>query len=494
MTAERKTLYEVLGVSVHAKTHEIARAYSRLRAEMQKETSAPNPRLAAMAKVAYETLTDSSRRAEYDESIGLVASLAQKKRKFLLGAAAIVVGTFAVVFGWFMLQRPARAPSGERIPTTAELLQSVGPRVGRVQGALISGEVRELGLAVETGESEMMIPCTAMPPGMALTVVEGATTLRAELARVHEPEGLCQLLVKGVRDGARPRPQLPPPGETLQAIVLDAKGEPQARQVSLVRTLPDAKGQAFAVKAAVALANGTPIFDAQERLVGVVVSPHAYGEGITAALGAGRIAQARGPAAAAAQAAKAGEGAAPAAPASGAAPQASVSPAPLPSPARGRGLGRMVGEGFATLWKEDDVDRSLVEVLDDVKKGSVGLPLAYWTRWEGRDGQVHQPHCRVEGPGFTVADYAQVPTEADAEGYWLCAITRFQAELDDLPVGEYTFTQYVDGRQVAERSIRIERRFFTPGRLMILVVVAGGAMLLWMRRKRAVVNEVDRVF
>jgi hypothetical protein len=479
MTAGRQTFYEVLGVSAHAKTHEIERAYARIRTDMQSETSIPDARRTAITKVAYETLRDSGRRAEYDESIGLVATLARKKRKFLWGLAAVIAGTFIVVPAWFLLQRPARAPTGERLPSVAELVQSVGPRVGRVQGAMVSGEVRELGLAVETGQGEMTMPCTGLPPGMALAVIEGATTLRAELGRYDEAERLCRLAVKGVRDGAKPRPQLPPPQETLQAIVLDAKGEPQARAVSLARAIADPKGPAFAVKAAVALPNGTPIFDAQERLVGTVVAPHDYGDGIIAALGAARIVQGRG-----------GNAVASAAPA----PTTPPTKAQTASTPAVRGLGTQVGEGFTTLWKEDR-DGSLLEVLDDVKKGSVGLPLAYWTRWRGGDGQVHASRCRVTGPGgTTVADYDQVPTEADTDdGYWYCALTRFQVELDDLPVGEYTFTQFVDGRQVAEASTRMERRIFTPGRLLILVPLLGLGLLLFLRRKRAVVNEVDRV-
>ena len=142
MAAGRKTLYEVLGVGAHAKQHEIARAYAHMRADMKKEHSAPDPRLAAMAKVAYETLSDPGRRAEYDDSIGLAATLARKKRKFFGGIAAVVLGTIAVFVAWMLWQRPAHAPTGERLSTVAELVQSVGPRVGRVQGASMSGEVR----------------------------------------------------------------------------------------------------------------------------------------------------------------------------------------------------------------------------------------------------------------------------------------------------------------------------------------------------------------
>ena len=181
MVAGRQTLYEVLGVSAHAKTHDIARAYQRIRADMKKETTAPDPRFAALAKMAYDTLSDSTRRAEYDESIGLVATLVKKKRRFLGGAAAVAAGTIGVFVGYMLWQRPAHAPTGELLSSPAELLQSVGPRVGRVQGAMVSGEVRDLGLAVETGEGEMMLPCDGIAPGMALAVVK-ASAISCEFA------------------------------------------------------------------------------------------------------------------------------------------------------------------------------------------------------------------------------------------------------------------------------------------------------------------------
>ena len=63
MAQNKKTLYEVLGVSPNAKNTDIGLAYNRFRAAMQKEDAAPDPRGAAMAKVAFETLSDPERRA-----------------------------------------------------------------------------------------------------------------------------------------------------------------------------------------------------------------------------------------------------------------------------------------------------------------------------------------------------------------------------------------------------------------------------------------------
>src|SRR6187549_1236601 len=76
----KKTLYEVLGVPRDARAGDIRDAYSRLTAEMRKESAPPDPHLAAMAKVAVETLTDPAKRAEYDKSLGLLKRVAAPAR------------------------------------------------------------------------------------------------------------------------------------------------------------------------------------------------------------------------------------------------------------------------------------------------------------------------------------------------------------------------------------------------------------------------------
>ena len=60
--------------------------------------------------------------------------------------------------------------------------------------------------------------------------------------------------------------------------------------MSAGRGLADGNGAALQIDAQAPLPNGTPIFDKQARLVGLVAMPHGFGEGIVAALGAARIA------------------------------------------------------------------------------------------------------------------------------------------------------------------------------------------------------------
>jgi hypothetical protein len=509
MTDNNKTLYEVLGVPRHAKVAEIGWAYNRIKAELQKETSAPNPRLAAMAKVAFETLSDPARRAEYDATLSdprrraehdaalgsAVPSERPAKKKKKRGSAAMVASVVALIIvvagaGYYFFGRPpariAERP-GEKALSPQEIVAAVAPHLGRVQGALMSGEVRDLGVAVATGENEMVTTCRGMVSGMLLTVKTAEATSRAELARANEELDICTLTVKGAAAGIKIRPGVPGSQEKIQAVLVNAAGQPEARQVSVARAIKEAKGPAYEIKAATPLPNGTPTFDSQARLVGIVVTPHAFGEGVVVALGAARIAQARGAAAEATVAAAATS--TPAAPAQGepatAPARESTPPSSVPPPRRGP-RGSILSEGFATLWKEDERG-AMIEVLDKPKTGAVGDPIAYWTLWTGRNVASNPgTHCLVTfGPDEdVVADYEQVPGIKSPDGYWYCALTRYQVDLGDLPVGDYRFTIFVDGQNVAEASTRIERKFWTRDKYAIIVVVVGFGLLFLVNRKK----------
>ena len=518
----KKTLYEVLGVPRDAKTGDIRDAYSRLTAHMRKESTAPDPRLAALAKVALDTLANPEKRAHYDRSLEIPKpdrperperddeppivfrrpSTVRAARKGGRGPAIVSAAVLLLAAGgaayWYFMMGPAAkpaTPAADAGLSPQQVAEEVSPRIGRVQAALMSGEVRELGIAVAAAENEMITTCRGFVAGAQLTVkVANHVAQRAELARVHEALDICTLSVKGAGAGLKLRGSVVAPSEKLLAVVPHRTGgQPVWRPVSAAKPIQDPKGAALEVKSAEPLENGTPVFDAQARLVGLVVAPHAYGEGVVAALGASRITESRGAIANALAAEKsAASASAPSALAPGAAPSAREPSASLPPPATRRGgRGTMVAEGFTTLWREHD-DGDISEILDDVKKGKVGYPLAYWTQWTGRDTSRHQPvHCRIvhNESDVAFADYDQRPFEIEADGYWYCALTRFSTSLEDLRPGAYTFTIFVDGRPAAEGTIRMERAYITPTRLMGIVVFVG-AFLLWLiRRKRAVVTE-----
>src|SRR5262249_42301392 len=151
--------------------------------------------------------------------------------------------------------------------------------------------------------------------------------------------------------------------------------------------------------------------------------------------------------------------------------------------------GSIVADGFTTLWKEN-ARGALIEVLDNPKTGAIGDPIAYWTLWKGRDVASNpQTHCIVTfGEGEdeeVIADYDQVPGIAGPDGYWYCALTRFQVNLSELPVGDYHFIIFVDGEEVADGTTRIEKKFWTRDKYALIVIILGGGLLYFVRRKKA---------
>lgn len=69
------------------------------------------------------------------------------------------------------------------------------------------------------------------------------------------------------------------------------------------------------------------------------------------------------------------------------------------------------------------------------------------------------------------------------------AARRRRAAIGPLPrlrVGDYHFEIFVDGRGVAENSIRIEKRFFTRGTWGVIAIVAGLGLLAFLRRNKVV--------
>jgi hypothetical protein len=291
MAQNNKTLYDVLGVPRKAKFTDIGRAYNRIRADQQKESTAPDSRLLAASKVAYDTLSDPDRRDEYDRVLagpGFVA----KHRKPVIAAASLAVVTAAVA-GYYFASRSA-GPSGEKPLEPQELLAAVAPQIGRVQMALMSGEVRDLGTAVTIGENEMVTTCRGMTAGAQLSVKIGELSTKGEMGKANQDLDICTLSVKETAGNIRVREGFPAANEKLAAVFLGPTGKPLLRPASVARFIDDPQGKVIEIKSAIPLPNGTPVFDQRARLVAIVTASNASQAGLTVALPGSRIVQGRG--------------------------------------------------------------------------------------------------------------------------------------------------------------------------------------------------------
>jgi len=298
MSEPNKTLYEVLGVSSNAKATDITRAYNRILNDQKMETSAPNPRLVAQAKVAHETLSDPDKRDEYDALLRrrMLTGRSAKNKPFVIGAAA--VAAIAILgIGYSMWHSHSLEEAARPKPMSPDqLLAFVGPNLWHVQGALMSGEVRDLGTAAAIQENKLVTTCQGLAAGMVITVKAGDATATAELASPNEALDVCVLTAKGVTAGLKLR-GVPGSNDKLQAVFVNASGRLETRQVSGARPVAEAQGPALEVKAAAPLPNGTAIFDEYGNLAGLVVTPHPASEGSVFAIATGRFTQAKGTAA-----------------------------------------------------------------------------------------------------------------------------------------------------------------------------------------------------
>lgn len=282
-----KTFYEVLGVKRTAHAQDIERAYFRLREKIQRDDDA---RRAAVVKVAYATLSDPQSRAEYDASLAEPRHPVRVIDLFIGAAGLLLVGIVLWIGYRYFFAGPASAPPARTIVDAPRLLQDVGRHVSRMQAALVSGEVRDLGLAVEIGEGRMAASCRELSPGTALTVRQGSTVLRAEALSAPSPTQPCVLEVQGVRSGVALRPTAPTAEDKLYAIVR-GDGAPEIQPVTFNGVVQAPTGAAFTLRAKAALPNGTPVFDGHEALVGLVLEPQALAPGATLVMPASRIAE-----------------------------------------------------------------------------------------------------------------------------------------------------------------------------------------------------------
>lgn len=362
------TLYEVLGVKHDAKTTDITRAYKRIVAELASETAAPDARLAARAKVAYETLSDPDKRDEYDKSLRVAATRKPARRVTALVAGVAVLVGGAIVASMYAARSKEAEAAG---PLTPEQLLALGERLALpMEETRISGEVAHTGVAVATGQYEMVTPCHTLAAGAQILVGVGAKASHADMARADVERDICMLRVKDSNDAiAKLRASDPVAGEKVYTVVRMGPKPSELREGHVTRVIPGAKGgKAYEIVLPGTIPNGSPLLDVRGNMVGIVTAPHDFGAGLTVALAASRISQTVGVERAATERAESAVAAQPKTSNGTVDDDARVSSSPAPASVGGKP--RNLGEAYRQVDEQRDraVDQAVNQSVNGTTK------------------------------------------------------------------------------------------------------------------------------
>lgn len=327
MAAQKKTLYEILGIPQDANSLDIGLAFQRRSSELQRAVP-QDPHAMAFVHEAHEVLADPKRRAAYDASLVTAAEKAaaagqatdlvlegdegdekpRSKRYVPLVGAAVAI--FVVLF--FVL-RAGRAP--EAPPKAAEpvveapkpappplvalrahqILPAALLSVGRVMSYEMSGRAVPVGLAVAVEPGAMVTTCHGIAGNSQMVVRYGAESLSANLSATDEVLDLCKLAVTGMN--ARPieiAADEAKAGDKIFVLGANAAGDFALTEgtVKSVRIASGVKVLELSVPIAPS-ASGGAVFDVYGRLVGIATTPHRYGANLNAAISSAWVSQMR---------------------------------------------------------------------------------------------------------------------------------------------------------------------------------------------------------
>lgn len=277
MYGQKQTLYDVLRLPRDASQGDIVRTYRRLSAEMEKESSAPNPRRATLVREAYEVLSDPQKREAYDKSLRdpkfLGASDAPPSRsRWILLAAVIAVGLAAAWY--FIAGRESGEPLGRGAGKSLQEVQTaVSVAVGRVNRIEMSGARSALGTAVAVEDGVMLAPCQGIAPGVQVVVRIPPRDIPAQLRTADEASGLCKLSMSGGASWPLPMTGLAPNvGDRIYAVNLNAQGEAVVSAGEVRKVTPGAIGRIIESTARAGTPiDGAPLLDVDGRVVAIAL-------------------------------------------------------------------------------------------------------------------------------------------------------------------------------------------------------------------------------
>jgi hypothetical protein len=265
---EPRSLYEILRVPTDAKPQDIERAYRRIKAEMQKETTPPDPRLRVMVEHAHDVLMDPTRREAYDKQWFAPKAQIVRARRSPLAMAAIAAAVLAVAAAaWVALREPEVAPQTAARPKL-EVQQAVAMAVGRLNRLEPSGASAPLGLAFAIGKDTLATSCEGIMPGTEMVVKFGKRSAPVRATGLDEATGLCKLTGHEVGSWPLDLSRAPAPiGQAVYMVRLRPGGEPELVEAH-VKQAPLVASQRVIKVESEPRDLGAPLLDPDGRVLG----------------------------------------------------------------------------------------------------------------------------------------------------------------------------------------------------------------------------------
>jgi hypothetical protein len=301
MAHRKKTLYDILGVPRDASAADIALAFDRQKAELERAPGS-DANAAIVLREAYDVLKDPRRRASYDASL-----LTAEERSAALEQAPdleieteeaqrnlpwipIAIGAIVLLAILFIALRPGRTPSPQPAPepqaaaepakpapqapklkSGAEIMADATTSGGALLSLSMSGQSIPIGMAISTELGTMITTCHGIPGGVKLVVRVGNESHPADLLITDETLDLCKLQVANF--GVPPvslAADEPRAGDRIFAVGVNAQGTPAVTEGTIKQVLVTTEGRLFELSMPIGqYSSGGGVFDAYGRLVGI---------------------------------------------------------------------------------------------------------------------------------------------------------------------------------------------------------------------------------
>lgn len=319
--ANKKTLYDILGVPTDANAIDIGLAYEKRSEELQR--AVPHDGSAeALLHEAYEVLSDASRRAAYDASLVTAAERAaaaqqaaepdlvldsgpsEDKRRTIAWVAMAAGGIAALLVVYFAL-RPGRlpdaqaqrkaavaeapkpvAPAPPKPLSAAEILKAATSSGGQLVSVEMSGRSALIGIALAVEPGTLATTCHGIQAGRKLVVLAGKDTVAADLAVTDETLDLCKLSVgpasvKPLKIAA----EEPKAGDRIFVMGVNASGDFALTEGTIRRLVPSPNGAVLDLSVPIApTGSGGGVFNPHGQLVGIATTLHKLGTHLNVAL------------------------------------------------------------------------------------------------------------------------------------------------------------------------------------------------------------------